>query len=223
MTTRSISRIASTRLVWATAMICAAVAVPFAGVPEDAAGHTANVSSQHWLSVNTGGFAGQLTSALAECSSGRSIALYRADTAGAVAVGSATSDTQGAWSRPANTLEAGAYYAVAARVVKTSAGHRHTCEAARSNTVTLAPDSDGDGVRDSSDNCPAVANAGQQDRDRDGVGDACDPDATATATPSRAATAPTMTPAGTRAPQTTPTTESTRTATAASTRTTAAR
>jgi hypothetical protein len=37
-------------------------------------------------------------------------------------------------------------------------------------------DSDGDGVRDSRDNCPALANADQRDKDRDGVGDACDSD-----------------------------------------------
>lgn len=41
-------------------------------------------------------------------------------------------------------------------------------------------DTDGDGVADASDNCPTVANAGQQDTDGDGVGDACnganDPD-----------------------------------------------
>ena len=35
-------------------------------------------------------------------------------------------------------------------------------------------DSDGDGVGDSIDNCPDVANAGQEDADGDGVGDACD-------------------------------------------------
>jgi cell division septation protein DedD len=35
-------------------------------------------------------------------------------------------------------------------------------------------DIDGDGVRNSKDNCPAVANASQTDRDADGVGDACD-------------------------------------------------
>lgn len=36
-------------------------------------------------------------------------------------------------------------------------------------------DSDGDGIPDSSDNCPAVANRDQRDTDRDGQGDACDP------------------------------------------------
>ena len=35
-------------------------------------------------------------------------------------------------------------------------------------------DSDDDGVCDSEDNCPAVANANQNDRDQDGRGDVCD-------------------------------------------------
>jgi hypothetical protein len=35
-------------------------------------------------------------------------------------------------------------------------------------------DTDLDGIPDSQDNCPLVANAGQQDADVDGVGDACD-------------------------------------------------
>ncbi len=37
-------------------------------------------------------------------------------------------------------------------------------------------DTDGDGVPDTSDNCPFVANANQADNDLDSLGDACDPD-----------------------------------------------
>ncbi len=45
------------------------------------------------------------------------------------------------------------------------------------NVWYLAGDSDGDGVLDASDNCPAITNLGQDDLDQDGIGDACDADA----------------------------------------------
>ena len=41
---------------------------------------------------------------------------------------------------------------------------------------TLHADTDGDGVGDNADNCPANANANQADADGDGVGNPCDPD-----------------------------------------------
>ncbi|MCP4710464.1 MAG: choice-of-anchor D domain-containing protein, partial [Planctomycetes bacterium] len=41
-------------------------------------------------------------------------------------------------------------------------------------TGTVLPDTDGDGVLDGSDNCPLVANPGQEDDDTDGLGNVCD-------------------------------------------------
>src|SRR5262249_18803606 len=46
-----------------------------------------------------------------------------------------------------------------------------------SNQLTIlesAPDTDGDGVVDTQDNCVSVSNPGQEDTDGDKVGDACD-------------------------------------------------
>lgn len=40
-------------------------------------------------------------------------------------------------------------------------------------------DDDGDGLEDVADNCPKVANKGQEDADGDRIGDACDPQTTA--------------------------------------------
>jgi hypothetical protein len=39
----------------------------------------------------------------------------------------------------------------------------------------FSPDSDGDGVADPADNCPAAPNPAQEDADGDRIGDACDP------------------------------------------------
>lgn len=46
----------------------------------------------------------------------------------------------------------------------------------------IGPDEDGDGVADSMDNCPGIANPMQENVDMDDVGDACDPNPTDTTT-----------------------------------------
>jgi photosystem II stability/assembly factor-like uncharacterized protein len=55
--------------------------------------------------------------------------------------------------------------------------NRFICVSTTTSTTstTLFPDGDGDGVPDSTDNCPALANPTQTDLDADGLGDVCDP------------------------------------------------
>jgi hypothetical protein len=52
----------------------------------------------------------------------------------------------------------------------------HVCGGHLSSTACTSapPDADHDGVPDSKDNCPNVANPDQKDSDHDGIGDACD-------------------------------------------------
>ena len=62
-------------------------------------------------------------------------------------------------------------YAVCARLV----GHPDVPEQYEVVAMfTVVSDSDGDGIADTSDNCPAVYNPSQNDADGDGMGDECD-------------------------------------------------
>lgn len=81
-------------------------------------------------------------------------------------------------------------HAVTATVADTS-GTYNTSPAGFTLHVVAAPvtDTDGDGVPDSTDNCPAVANPGQADADGDGLGNACDTNAFAPALGTAAADA----------------------------------
>jgi hypothetical protein len=57
-------------------------------------------------------------------------------------------------------------------------------------TSVAIADQDGDGIPDASDNCPTVANPGQQDANGNGVGDACESAPTVTVSPKTSSVAP---------------------------------
>jgi hypothetical protein len=169
-----------TRPIGVAAIALATIAVLAAIVPTRASAHTAAIGSQHSLNFVprvSSGLWGQLSSETADCASGRSVTIYWTAASGDSAVATTSTGAQGGWWRQATGLRGGDYYAVAAASVVTSAGHKHTCVAARSNVVAVPPDGDGDGVSDPYDNCPGGANPSQQDSDGDWRGDACDDDA----------------------------------------------
>lgn len=76
-------------------------------------------------------------------------------------------------------VEVGGYYAITG--IMTAAERNGECvrwlqpRTSDDIQVMAEPDSDGDGFPDAVDNCPSLANPGQEDGDGDGIGDAYDP------------------------------------------------
>ena len=52
--------------------------------------------------------------------------------------------------------------------------NKNISDSAEVTVIGPGLDTDGDGIPDAEDNCPAVPNPGQEDTDGDGVGDVCD-------------------------------------------------
>ncbi|MFN8391992.1 MAG: thrombospondin type 3 repeat-containing protein [Bdellovibrionota bacterium] len=84
---------------------------------------------------------------------------------------------------PGSSLDASLSTSVTTGVyfLEVSSGGSYGSIGRYSLTGTVPPldgsgDADGDGVANSSDNCPSVANSSQTDTDHDGLGDACDSD-----------------------------------------------
>ena len=72
-------------------------------------------------------------------------------------------------------------------------------------TTTVDVSRDGDGIQDSQDNCPDVANHSQEDFDGDGIGDACDEDPGIPTTDDAEEMEETTSPSPTPAPSPSPT------------------
>jgi hypothetical protein len=121
-----------------------------------ASAHTARVASQHTLSftpdVASDVFFGQLSSAMGACERGRSATLFRVVGGSATPdanLGTATTNTNGLWSKGIGDADAGKYYGVAAKKVIKRSGHKHVCKSSQSNKVTV-PDCSDAGSDDSS-------------------------------------------------------------------------
>jgi len=127
-----------------------ATAVALAGFASAAAARNAATGSQHTMDftpdVASDRFTGQVSSTKAFCQRGRSVTLYRAVGGSSVPdqeVATATTDTNGVWSKGVGDAQTGSYYAVAAKKVVQSTRHKHVCKVARTASLSVVAVLDG--------------------------------------------------------------------------------
>ena len=123
-----------------------ATAVALAGLAGAAVAHNTAIGSQHTMDftpeVASDRFTGQVSSTKAFCERGRSIKLLRVVGGSSVPdqeVAKATTAASGVWSKGVGDAQAGSYYAVAAKKVVRSSGHRHVCKAATTAPLSVSP------------------------------------------------------------------------------------
>jgi hypothetical protein len=108
--------------------------------------HNTATGSQHTLDFTPDAasdlFMGQISSTKALCERGRSVTLYRVVGGSSVPdgeVATATTDSNGLWSKGVGDAPSGSYYAVAAKKVVQSSRHKHVCKAARTASLSVVP------------------------------------------------------------------------------------
>lgn len=123
-----------------------AAAIGVGGFTGMAVAHSTTIGSQHTIDftpdVASDRFTGQVSSKKAACERGRSIVLYRVVGDTSVPdqeVTTARTDSGGMWSKGVGEAQAGTYYAVAAKKVMRSPGHKHVCKVARSAPLAVSP------------------------------------------------------------------------------------
>jgi hypothetical protein len=123
-----------------------ATAVALAGLAGAAVAHNTAIGSQHTMDFTPDAasdlFMGQISPAKAFCERGRPVTLYRVVGGPSVPdgeVATATSGSNGVWSKGVGDAQSGSYYAVAAKKVVQSSRHKHVCKVARTASLSVVP------------------------------------------------------------------------------------
>ena len=127
-----------------------AAAIALAGLASMAVAHRAAIDSQHTIDftpdVASDRFTGQVSSTKDFCERARSVTLYRMVGDSSVPdqeVATATTDSNGIWSKGVGDAQAGTYYAVAAKKIAKSSRHKHVCRVAQTASLSASPALDG--------------------------------------------------------------------------------